>query len=180
MALPLGHEQNGKVCFLIQKQLVKDHIPLMFIKTMDHYVLPTLAQCDITIVTFNLWMLRMGFDTFAIVVNFLNKKWVLCHVMIGLFEAPDIGGIALVEIVKPLSAKFELTSKVIITCVKDKGKNVATLNSSLLNVFLCGVFQLERPYLGVCFGHVMSKVCQYAIDEDVVCQGMKEISLKKA
>jgi hypothetical protein len=26
----------------------------------------------------------------------------------------------------------------------------------------------------------MSKVCQYATNEDVVCQGMKEISLKKA
>jgi len=26
----------------------------------------------------------------------------------------------------------------------------------------------------------MSKVCQYAINEDVVCQGMNEIFLKKA
>jgi hypothetical protein len=35
--------QNGKVRFPIQKQLVKDHIPLMFVKTIDHYVIPTLA-----------------------------------------------------------------------------------------------------------------------------------------
>jgi hypothetical protein len=26
----------------------------------------------------------------------------------------------------------------------------------------------------------MSKVCQYATNEDVVCQGMKKISLKEA
>ncbi len=64
--------QNGKVRFPIQKQLVKDHIPLMLAKTMDRYVLPTLAQCDIATVTFKLWMLQMGFDTFALVVNFLN------------------------------------------------------------------------------------------------------------
>jgi hypothetical protein len=49
-------KQNGKVCFPSQKQLVKGYILLMLAKTMDHYVLPTLAQCDTTIVTFNLWM----------------------------------------------------------------------------------------------------------------------------
>jgi hypothetical protein len=51
-----------------------------------------------------------------------------------------------------------MTSKVIV-CVKDEGKNLATLNSSLLDAIFCGVLQLERPYLRVCFGHVMSKVC---------------------
>jgi hypothetical protein len=49
----------------------------------------------------------MGFDTFALIVNFLNQEWVPCHDMIGLFETPDIGGATLVEIVKPLLAKFE-------------------------------------------------------------------------
>jgi hypothetical protein len=72
-----------------------------------------------------------------------------------------------------------LTSKVIV-CVKYKGKNFATLNSSLLDVVYCGVLQLEKPYSGVCFGHVMSKMCQYVINENVVCQGMKEVYLKKA
>jgi hypothetical protein len=72
-----------------------------------------------------------------------------------------------------------LTSKVI-TCVKYKGKKLATLNSSLSNAISCGVLQLERSCSGVCFGHLMSKVCQYATNEDVVCQGMKEISLKEA
>jgi hypothetical protein len=82
-----------------------------------------------------------------------------------LFKALNTRGATLVEIVKPLLAKFELTSKVI--CL-------ATLNSSLLNIVFCGVFQLEKPYLGVCFGHVMSKVCQYVTNEDVVYQCMKE------
>jgi hypothetical protein len=70
-------------------------------------------------------------------------------------------------------AKFELTNKVI-TYVKYEGKNLATLNSSLLNVVSFGVLELENPYLGVCFGHMMSKVCQYATNENVVCQGMKK------
>jgi len=47
-------KQNGKVHFPTWKQLVKDHIPLVLIKIMDHYVFPILAQCDSTIVTFDL------------------------------------------------------------------------------------------------------------------------------
>jgi hypothetical protein len=50
-------KQNGKIHFPTRKQLVKNHIPLMLAKIMDYYVLPTLAQCDTTTVTFDLWML---------------------------------------------------------------------------------------------------------------------------
>jgi hypothetical protein len=91
----------------------------------------------------------MGFDTFVVVVNFLNWEWVLCHVIIGLFEAPDTSGAALAELVKPLLTKFKLTNKVI-TCVKNKGKNLATLNFSLSYVVYCGVLQLERHYEKSC------------------------------
>jgi hypothetical protein len=94
-------------------------------------------------------MLQMGFDTFALVMNFLNREWVLCHVMIGLFKALDTSGAALAELVKPLLAKFKLTNKVII-CVQNKGKNLATLNSSLSYVVSCGVFKLERHYEKSC------------------------------
>ncbi len=124
-------------------------------------------------------MPQIGFHTFALIVNFLNWEWVPCHVTIVLFEAPNTSGVALLEIVKPLLAKFKLISKVI-ACVKNEGKNLATLNFSLSDVISCGVFQLEKPYSWVYFGHVLSKVCQYAINEDVVCQGMKEIFLKKS
>jgi len=82
-------KQNGKIHFPTHKQLVKDHIPFMLAKIMDHYVLPTLAQCDTTIVTFDLWMSQTSFDTFALVMNFLNWEWVPFHVTIGLFEAPN-------------------------------------------------------------------------------------------
>jgi hypothetical protein len=129
--------QNGKFHFPIPKQLVKDHILFMLAKTMDRYVFPTLAQCDTAIVTFDLWMSQMSFDIFALVVNFLNREWVPCHVTIGLFKAPNICGVALAQIVKPFLAKFKLTNKVI-TCVKYEGKNLATLNSSLLNVVSLG------------------------------------------
>jgi hypothetical protein len=87
--------QNGKVCFHTRKQLVKNHIPPMLAKTMDCYVFPILVQCDTIVVPFDMWMLRMDFDTFALIMNFLNWEWVPCHVTIGLFEAPNTSGVAL-------------------------------------------------------------------------------------
>jgi len=85
----------------------------------------------------------------------------------------------LVEPGKPLLVEFWLTNKVL-ACVKDKGKNLATLNFSMSIVVFCHVLQLEKAFLGTCFGHVTSKVYQYATNEKKVCQGMKEVSLKYA
>jgi hypothetical protein len=64
--------------------------------------------------------------------------------------------------------------------VKDKGKNLATLNYALSNVVFCNVLKLETPFSSTCFGHVMSKVCQYATNEKKVCQCMKEVYLNDA
>ncbi len=96
------------VHFPTRKQLVKDHITFMLAKTMDRYIPPPLAQCNTTIVTFDLWMSWMSFDTFALVMNFLNLEWVPCHVTIGLFEALDISGVALAEIVKFFFGKVQV------------------------------------------------------------------------
>jgi len=118
---------------------VKDHILPLLAKTMDHYVFPILAQCDTTTVTFHLWMLRMGFDTFALVVNFLSREWVPCHVVIGLFKAPNTSGTTLAKIIKPLLAKFELMNKVI-TMLKERQELG----------YPSGVLQLERHYEKSC------------------------------
>ncbi len=52
------------------------------------------------------------------------------------FKAPNIIGVALVEIVKPLLAKFKLTKKNI-TYVKDKGSNLNTLATSFSIIISC-------------------------------------------
>jgi hypothetical protein len=49
---------------------------------------------------FDLWMSQSGFDTFALVVNFIDDAWVPKHVNVGLFEAPNIASATLVEIYK--------------------------------------------------------------------------------
>jgi len=57
---------------------------------MDCYVLHVLAQCDTIFITFDLWMNQIRFDTFAFIVNFLDRDWVPCHVTIDLFEDANI------------------------------------------------------------------------------------------
>jgi hypothetical protein len=44
----------------------------------------------------------------------------------------------------------------------------------------CEPLQLETPFARVCFGHAMSKACQYATNDVKLCIGMKEVSLKDA
>jgi hypothetical protein len=112
-------------------------------KCMDHYVLLVLAQCDTIYITFNLLTNRTRFDTFAFIVNFLDQDWVPCHVTIDLFEVINTYEITSTKLMKPLLAKFQLNNKVL-ACVKDKGKNLATLNFSLSIVVSCDVFQLEK------------------------------------
>ncbi len=68
------------------------------------------------------------------------------NVIIGLFEAIDTSGVALAKLVKSLLVEFQLINK-ILTCVKDKDKNLASLNSSLFNFASFDVLQLKKPFL---------------------------------
>ena len=94
----------------------------------------------------------------------------------GLFDAPKTSRVALAEIVKPLLRKFKLESKVI-AYVNNEGSNLRSLEKALTNSISCIMIGLKDPYAGVCFDHVMSKACQYAIVENKVYLKMKEVSL---
>ena len=79
--------RDPKVVCPSRKQLVREHIPAMLEKTMDRFVLPLINSCQTASITFDLWMSRTGWDTFALVVNFIDDCWVPRHVTVGLFEA---------------------------------------------------------------------------------------------
>jgi hypothetical protein len=64
--------------------------------------------------------------------------------------------------------------------VKDEGANLNTLATALTSVVTCDVLGLKKPYSGTCFGHLMSKVCQYGTYSDTVCKSMKHVSVKNA
>jgi len=63
---------------------------------------------------------------------------------------------------------FGLLDKVI-AYVKDKGSKSKFLDFNVDNVVICSPFQLANPFVRSCFGHVMSKACQYAFDDSKVC-----------
>jgi hypothetical protein len=52
----------------------------MMLKTMEDYVLPTLITCVIVNITFDLWMSKTNFDTFVMVINFVDNNS-QCHNM---------------------------------------------------------------------------------------------------
>ncbi len=57
--------QNPQIVFLNHKQMVQHAIPLLVVKTMEQYVIPTLDSCVTITTSFDLWMSKFGHDTFV-------------------------------------------------------------------------------------------------------------------
>jgi hypothetical protein len=94
-----------------------------------------------------------------------------------LFEATKITGQALVRNLIGLLNACGLKNK-IITYVKDEVSNLNTLTNALKSVVKCETLGLEESFQGTCFGHVFSKVCQYATTNDNVCKNLIYVSIK--
>jgi hypothetical protein len=147
-------------------------------KTQEICVIPTFASCITCTCSFDLWMFHMNFDTFVIIVSFINASWEPCHVIIGIFEVHYTTGVAMANEVKSLLDSFGLFDKVI-AYVKNERSNLNILTFVLTFIVSCFIFQLACPFAGSCFGHAMSKVAQYANDDNKVCVGFSEVSLKE-
>jgi len=93
---------------------------------MEQYVMPTLDSCVTTIVYFDLWMSKFGHNTFTLVINFINSKWVPYNVTLGLFEAINTIKVAMVTQVKDLLSSYDLLNK-LVAYVKYEGDNLSTL-----------------------------------------------------
>jgi hypothetical protein len=93
---------DQKFVFPFHKKLVQEHIPRMLTKTMECFVLPKIVTYSSLSIIFDLWMSHVTFDTFTLVLNFINDYWVLHHVTISLFEMPNNYNIVLSKIMKPL------------------------------------------------------------------------------
>ncbi len=66
----------------------------------------------------------------------------------------------------------------VIPYVKGERLKLSTLILTLTNVVTCFLFQLSNPFVGSCFGHAMSKICQYAYDDFNACVRFLIMSLK--
>jgi len=142
-------------------------------KTKEICVIPTLASCS-----FDLWMFCMGFDTFVIIVNFINISWEPRHLTIKFFEVHNIVGVAMANHVKSLLDSFGLLDK-IIAHVKDEKSNLNTLTFALTSIVYCITFQQACPFVRSCFGHAMPKATQYVTNKNNACASFLEVSLKE-
>jgi len=72
--------------FPSKHQLVNEMFPSVVKKTMDKYVIRSLALWITYIVSFDLWIFRARHDTFAVVANFINDEWERVHITMGILE----------------------------------------------------------------------------------------------
>jgi hypothetical protein len=124
-------------------------------------------------------MSHASYNTFAMVISFIDSAWQLIHIIVGLFEVHNIAGVNMVEHVKSLLGLFGLLDKVI-AYIKDEGNNLVPFTIVLTLVVSFSTSKLVSPFIGSCFGHAMSKAAQYATNETEVCVGMTEVNLKQA
>jgi hypothetical protein len=126
-------------------------------------------------------MFHGGHDTFTMVANFINNLWeptlfimgifevhntigapwqtvYSTHVIVGIFEVHNTTCAPWKNHVKVLLDFFGLLDK-IIAYVKDEGSNLSTLTLALTHVVTCSPLQSTSSFVGSCFGHAMSKVC---------------------
>jgi len=129
------HQCNW-VVFFSKQQLTTEVSPMMVSKTMERYVFPTLVETTTMTITFDLWMSWKGFDTFAIVVNYIKKQWETCHITIRIFEVHEISNVTMVIQLRDSLAWYELLDKVI-AYFKDEGANFNTFTTTLTNIVSC-------------------------------------------
>ncbi len=101
----------------------------MINKTMERHALCAFIKVILMTTTFDLWMSHEGFDTFALVVNYIHNNWELCNITISIFKVHETLGTTMVLQVKDLFAHFDLCEK-IITYVKDEGVNLNTFKTA--------------------------------------------------
>jgi len=64
--------------------------------------------------------------------------------------------------------------------VKDEGSNLQTCDQALKLVVSCGDIGIDEPFDSFCYGHALSKVCQYVTSYDKVVHGLHYPSIKYA
>jgi len=106
----------------------------------------------------DLWMSKSSFNTFALVINFINEEWVPCHVIVGMFEALNTSRATLVEQMKSFLVEYQLSIKIIV-CVKDESAKLNTIVIALTYVVSFAPLQIASSFIDIFFWHFFFKAC---------------------
>jgi hypothetical protein len=80
----------------------------------------------------------------------------------GIFEVHGTSKASMVVQLKDLLVQYNLLDK-IIAYVKDNNTNLNTFITAFTNIISCVPLLLPQPHDASCYGHAMSKCCQYAM-----------------
>jgi len=109
------------------------------------------VDATIVITTFYLWMSQGGFDMFALVVNYIKKKWKPCHVTTTIFEVHETSRVAMAIQLKDFFTQYSLLVKVTIY-VKNESTNLNTLTMTLISIVSFVFYCYHNPTLLVMMG----------------------------
>jgi len=73
---------------------------------MEMHVFPKFTSATIVYISFDLWMLRGGVDTFTLVINYLIEVWELMHVTVGLLKVNETTSLYMAQQLQSLVEKF--------------------------------------------------------------------------
>ncbi len=62
--------------------------------------------------------------------------------------------------------------------MKVDGKNLGSMATTLSSIVDYKTLKILQVYEGTCFGHVMSKICQYTTNDDKVSMGLTFVNVK--
>jgi hypothetical protein len=75
--------------------------------------------------------------------------------------------------------EYKLINK-IIYYVKDEGTNLSIMTNVFKQILICEKMGILAPFEGVCFGHALFKVCQYATSNEKVSSSLQHVNIKYA
>jgi hypothetical protein len=99
------------------------------------------------------------------------------HIIVGLFEVNKTIGQLVVIQLQVLLDIFGILHQVI-AFVKYEGTNLCVMAAALHSIIHCAL-KILRVSEGTCFGHVMSKVYQYATNDFFFFVGLKNVNVKE-
>jgi hypothetical protein len=106
-------------------------------------------------------MFKGAHDIFVLVINFAGSDWQPKQVITSLFEITETIDQTLANKLIELFDQYGLKRKIIVI---NGGSNLNTISK---------ILGLDESFQGICFGHVFSKVCQYAIIDKKICNFLK-------
>ncbi len=67
----------------------------------------------------------------------------------------------------------------VIAFIKDESMNLSTMAPIIHSIIDYEPLKILKVYNSTCFGHVMSKACQYVKNDDLFFVGLRNVSVKK-